>query len=313
MNAVQPRSPVAGYRVVRELSAGPGSRVCLCIDERNAGRRVALKLLPVRLGESMAAHALRAHRLLMNLEQTNLVRVYECGLLSEDEPNQSQNQIGAAQSTGAYASMEYLDGDELEELIFDGMSSALALDTLIALARGLAAAHEVDLVHGTLSPQHVLFRRDGEPVLIGFGSVDALRGAGSSAAQRRYCSPELRNGGVADRMSDICALGICFYDMLTGAEADEGEGPWPPALPEALSGFARLVEAMTAEDPHDRLQSADRVAEWALGLRNATSSSPAAAGESTDPVLLEGGGASTFGDDAPQAASVVTAGRPAPG
>ncbi|MGI9332506.1 MAG: hypothetical protein ACR2RL_05050, partial [Gammaproteobacteria bacterium] len=152
------------------------------------------------------------------------------------------------------------------------------------------------------------------PVLIGFGSVDALRGAGSSAAQRRYCSPELRTGGVADRMSDICALGICFYDMLTGAEADEGEGPWPPALPEALSGFAQLVEAMTAEDPHDRLQSADRVAEWALGLRNGTSSSPAAAaGESTDPVLLEGGGASTFGDDALEAVSVVTTGRPAPG
>ncbi|WP_121162743.1 serine/threonine protein kinase [Micromonospora pisi] len=149
----------------------------------------------------------------------------------------------------------------------------LALGT--ALAEALAAAHEVGIVHGGVTPGNVLFRASGEPVLADFGLT--LRHAFPADPSRTmdFLAPETVRDGSVDERSDLYGLGAILYLALSGHSPHQGapgeqEGerllrvlgsPVPP-LPRAdlPSGLADLVTALLEKEPSARPVDATTVA-----------------------------------------------------
>jgi hypothetical protein len=205
-----------------------------------------------------------------------------------------------------YIVMDFVAGGSLAKRLASGpMPVDEAIEMLIPLAEALDYAHRQGLVHRDLKPANVLLQPDGSPVLADFGLARAaqpdtaarITASGMLLGTLAYMAPEQFAGGDADARTDIYALGVLFFEMLTGRVPFDGDSaqvmyghlqqppPAPrllvPALPDAIE---KLVLSMLAKDPAARPQSA---AEVAAALR-AIRSSPAATGPTialTRPVL----------------------------
>ena len=131
----------------------------------------------------------------------------------------------------AYLVMEYLPGITLRELLKDykKLTPEQTVDIMDAVLSGLAAAHKAGIVHRDLKPENVLLADDGRIKLGDFGLARAAS-ANTATGQAllgtiAYLSPELVTRGVADARSDIYAVGIMMYEMLTGEQPYVGEAP----------------------------------------------------------------------------------------
>jgi serine/threonine-protein kinase len=170
-----------------------------------------------------------------------------------------------------------------------------AVELLLPLADALDYAHRQGLVHRDLKPGNVLLRPDGSPVLADFGLARAaqpdtaarITATGMLLGTLAYMAPEQFAGGTADPRTDIYALGVLFFEMLTGRVPFDGDSAQvmyghlqqPPPAPRALipslpNAIEQLVLSMLAKDPAQRPQSA---AEVAAALR-AIRAGPAATG-----------------------------------
>ena len=131
----------------------------------------------------------------------------------------------------AYLVMEYLPGITLRELLKDykKLTPEQTVDIMDAVLSGLAAAHKAGIVHRDLKPENVLLADDGRIKLGDFGlarAASANTGTGQALLGTiAYLSPELVTRGVADARSDIYAVGIMMYEMLTGEQPYVGEAP----------------------------------------------------------------------------------------
>ncbi|MCA9556880.1 MAG: serine/threonine protein kinase, partial [Myxococcales bacterium] len=129
--------------------------------------------------------------------------------------------------------MEYVHGCSLSQLLKElakrdrGLPPELAVSIAIQVLAGLHAAHEVrdesgrsaGVVHRDVSPDNALLSFDGHVKLIDFGIAKvqshATQTGGQLKGKLRYMSPEQASGGVVDRTTDIYALGIVLWEMLT--------------------------------------------------------------------------------------------------
>jgi serine/threonine protein kinase len=168
--------------------------------------------------------------------------------------------------------MEYLSGGTLAARIHEGMTSLTALRISAHVARALSAIHDRGVIHRDLKPPNILFRDNGRPVLVDFGraknltSKTTLTRHGMVIATPRYMSPEQCLGQPADHRSDLYALGVIFYEMLSGRRLYEGEGPAGlvylhvhgpiPRLPARLAGYQGILDRLLAKAPGERFQSA---------------------------------------------------------
>ena len=208
----------------------------------------------------------------------------------------------------AYLVMEYLPGITLRDLLKDygKLTPEQTIDIMEAVLSGLAAAHKAGIVHRDLKPENVLLADDGR---IKIGDFGLARAASANTATGQallgtiaYLSPELVTRGVADARSDIYALGIMMYEMLTGEQPFKGEQPMQiayqhandavpapssknPAVPPELDD---LVLWATAKDPDQRPRDAremlDRLLEAEKAIRGeavAAADDGAAAGART--------------------------------
>lgn len=219
-------------------------------------KAVTLKLLPLALGidarwgkrfidEARAASAV-SHPNLLNI-----------------------NDFGTDAKNVSYAIYDFVDGKTLADPDESGMKSeATSLDIACQIAKAVAAAHEKQLVHGSLSPQNIFLNGNDETretKVYGFG------GEATSISRNtdpRYLAPEqLGDYPVADERSDIYALGVMFYEMLSGEAPFEGDTiaevlakqnePPPP-----LSAFRKdlnpeiepMILSAIATDPERRYQ-----------------------------------------------------------
>lgn len=225
-------------------------------------RRVAIKVMHSHLTEDAAFRErfIQEARSAARLAHPNVVNVFDQGQDSEM----------------AYLVMEYLPGITLRDLLDEHrkLTDEQTMDVMEAVLSGLAAAHKAGIVHRDLKPENVLLADDGRIKIGDFGLARAASAATATGQALlgtiAYLSPELLTRGVADARSDIYAIGIMMYEMLTGEQPFKGEQPMQiayqhandtvPAPSAKVPGVApeldELVLWATARDPEARPRDA---------------------------------------------------------
>ena len=218
------RRLIEHYEVVRKLGAG-GSGVVYLANDTLLMRPVVLKIL--KRGalslEQMRSTVLREARLASAIEHPNVCAIYEVGE-SEDE---------------AYIVMQYVPGQSLDKIIANGAASVqLGLSVGIQIADGLSAAHRLGIFHRDLKPANVMLTDGGVVKILDFGLARRLSSAevefdparprqDAAKLQVRktysvrggtiaYMAPEQFVTGQSSVQSDIFALGVTLYELLSG-------------------------------------------------------------------------------------------------
>jgi beta-lactam-binding protein with PASTA domain/tRNA A-37 threonylcarbamoyl transferase component Bud32 len=282
MVTTAPADPMIGrlvdgrYQVRSRIARGGMATVYLATDLR-LERRVAIKVMHGHLADdnTFKTRFVQEARSAARLAHPNVVNVFDQG----------------QDADMAYLVMEYLPGITLRDLLKDyrKLTPEQTVDIMDAVLSGLAAAHKAGIVHRDLKPENVLLADDGRIKLGDFGlarAATANTGTGQALLGTiAYLSPELVTRGIADARSDIYALGIMMYEMLTGEQPYVGEAPMQiayqhandtvptpssknPAVPAELD---ELVLWATARDPDERPADAramlDRLREVEPALR----------------------------------------------
>jgi len=245
------------YQIRSRIARGGMATVYLATDLR-LERRVAVKVMHGHLADDAAFRErfIREARSAARLAHPNVVAVFDQG---ED-------------SEMAYLVMEYLPGITLRELLQEHrvLTTEQTLDIIEAVLGGLSAAHRAGIVHRDLKPENVLLADDGRIKIGDFGLARAVSANTATGAALlgtiAYLSPELVTRGIADARSDIYAVGIMMYEMLTGEQPYKGEQPVqiayqhanstvpPPSArnPRVPAELDEIVQWATARSPEDR-------------------------------------------------------------
>lgn len=260
------------YEIEKKLGEGGMGEVYQALDSR-LGRRVAIKILPVRLSQNASAlkRFERETKALAALSHPNILAIFDVG----------------RHGGTAFAVTELLTGATLRERLERGrLPVATAVEIATQAARGLAVAHAEGIVHRDLKPEN-LFLTAGGPVKVldfGIAAFTPLWGGPDEAFRltadhavlgtARYMSPEQAKGETCDHRSDIFSLGAVLYEMLTGSPAFPGEAaidalfavielepaPLETLCPSASPQLVRLVHRCLDKDPARRFQSASDLA-----------------------------------------------------
>jgi serine/threonine-protein kinase len=217
------RKTIEHYEILRKLGAG-GSGVVYLANDTLLQRPVVLKILRTGLlsAEQMRSTVLREARLASAIEHPNVCAIYEVGE-SGDE---------------GFIVMQYVPGQSLDRLIARGPASLqLALSVGIQIADGLQAAHALGIFHRDLKPQNVMLTDGGLVKILDFGlarrlppedanfdpSKPGLAKDASMAATYtarggtiRYMAPEQFVTGQSSVQSDVWALGVILYELVSG-------------------------------------------------------------------------------------------------
>ena len=225
-------------------------------------RRVAVKVMHGHLADDsqFKQRFIQEARSAARLAHPNVVNVFDQG----------------QDSDSAYLVMEYLPGITLRDLLqeYGSLTAQQTIDITEAVLSGLAAAHKAGIVHRDLKPENVLLADDGRIKIGDFGLARAASANTATGAALlgtiAYLSPELITRGIADTRSDIYAVGIMMYEMLTGEQPFKGEQPMQIAYqhandtvpspsaknPKVPAELDELVQWATARDPEERPRDA---------------------------------------------------------
>jgi serine/threonine protein kinase/beta-lactam-binding protein with PASTA domain len=245
------------YQVRSRIARGGMATVYLATDLR-LERRVAVKVMHGHLADDsqFKQRFIQEARSAARLAHPNVVNVFDQG-----QDNES-----------AYLVMEYLPGITLRDLLeeYGSLTPQQMIDITEAVLAGLGAAHKAGILHRDLKPENVLLADDGRIKIGDFGLARATSANTATGAALlgtiAYLSPELVTRGIADTRSDIYAVGIMMYEMLTGEQPFRGEQPMQIAyrhanepLPAPSSKNSKvpreldeLVLWATAKDPDQR-------------------------------------------------------------
>jgi len=274
-----PGSVISHYRIERQIGQGAFSTVFRAQDAR-LERTVALKVMKPDSPLAPAA-VLAEARAAAALNHPNVCTIYSV----EDD-----------HSTPVIA-MEYLSGGPLSKQIAErSLPADEAAEIARQIASGMAAAHARGIVHGDLKPANVFVTRDRQAKILDFGLARRDRAPLEPdattdmppvgvAGTPSYMAPEQADGRPSTAASDVFALGLILYEMLTGRRAFAGDnllevlGRVRDVEPEALAAdvsepFASLLREMLVPDASRRTIS---MAEIALRLADAevrTAASP---------------------------------------
>lgn len=259
------------YRLIEPIAVGGQGEVWRAEDTA-LGRPVAVKVLRGEYaGDPEFRSRFRSEALhAAGLSHPGVAQVFDYEEGREGSP--------------CYLVMEYVDGESLSATISREapLSPERVLNIIIAVASPLAAAHAAGLVHRDVKPGNLLVGRDDSIKITDFGiarAVDAvpLTRTGMIIGTPQYLSPEQTMGRQATAASDLYALGVVAYELLTARRPYEGppaavllahrDAPLPPLPASVPSGLADLVHALTAKDPAMRPDSATAVVDRASRLR----------------------------------------------
>ena len=267
---------LGGYRVLKVLGSG-GMGVVFLAEDIQLQRRVALKAIKPGQGTAQAKQRfLREAQHTAKLKHDHVVTIYQVG---EDR--------GVP-----FLAMEFLKGEPLDErLRREGKLPFLeAIRIAREAAEGLAAAHEVGLVHRDVKPGNLWLEAPKNRVkVLDFGLARGgtediqLTQSGAIVGTPAYMAPEQALGRKVDARADLFSIGCVLYRMVTGELPFQGpdtistclavahDDPMPPqernpAVPPALAAF---ILRLLAKKPEDRPPSAAAVAEELASLERA--------------------------------------------
>jgi serine/threonine-protein kinase len=280
------------YRIVGLLGRGGMGEVYRA-DDLKLEQPVALKFLPRTLeGDAERLERLYGEvRMARQVSHPAVCRVWD---------------VGEAEGQH-FLSMEFVDGENLASLLrrIGRFPLDKALDVARQVAAGLAAAHEKGVLHRDLKPANVMLDGQGKVRLTDFGLAglaDALAGEDVRSGTPSYMSPEQLAGREVTVRSDIYALGLLVYELVTGRRAFEGKGlaelarkhrdehPVEPStlVPDLDPAVERTILACLAKDPKRRPPSA-LVVSGMLAGRDPLEAA-IAAGETPSPELVAAAG-----------------------
>ena len=226
------------YRIIKQIGRGGMADVYLAKDLILDGEEVAVKVLRTNYQTDPIAVARfqREARAMADLDHPHIVRITDIG---EEEGQQ-------------YLAMEYVAGLDLKRYIKEHhpLSNEEAIRIMGQILLAMRLAHTRGIVHRDLKPQNILLTSDGTAKVTDFGIAVAfaetsLTQTNSMLGSVHYLSPEQARGSKATVQSDIYAMGIIFYEMLTGHIPYDGDS----AVTIALQHFQKPLPSVIAENP----------------------------------------------------------------
>jgi serine/threonine protein kinase len=255
-----------GYDIRHRLSSHRNVSVHVAFSAEH-GEEVVLKIL--HRGRGSLSHDVNFERfvdefkLLYDIDDSAVARIYDFRVTTEF----------------SYIAMEYFPEGNLARHIAPGIDVDRALALATEVAQALAIIHAAGVVHRDLKPGNVMLRRDGSIALIDFGISKSKLSAGPAALDGDplisgtpyYMSPEQARGEPTDERTDLYALGVILYQMLTGTKPYTGDDTQKiltqhfdapvPTLPLPLAHYQPLVDRLLAKAAAQRLASARELIE----------------------------------------------------
>jgi DNA-binding response OmpR family regulator len=251
---------IQGYEIQQRLAEGGAGTIYLA-RRQATGENVVVKVMVQRLPtgeESREAQRLaREYEAICRVESPRIVRLYEQGVADGH----------------VYLVMEYFPAGSLRELLLGPLPREVALSYLHQVAAALDIIHKAGILHRDLKPANIMLRTDGSLALIDFGTAKyaagharTLTAAGSVIGTPNYMSPEQCSGLPLTPASDLYAVGVLLYEMLTGQVPYEAAMPLAvmykhqyaplPRLPAEHADLQGLLDQLLAKNPQDRFQRA---------------------------------------------------------
>nr|WP_174853924.1 Stk1 family PASTA domain-containing Ser/Thr kinase [Streptococcus suis] len=225
------------YRIVRQIGRGGMADVYLARDLILDGEEVAVKVLRTNYQTDQIAiqRFQREARAMAELDHPNIVRISDIG---EEDGQQ-------------YLAMEYVNGLDLKRYIKENapLSNDVAVRIMGQILLAMRMAHTRGIVHRDLKPQNVLLTSNGVAKVTDFGIAVAfaetsLTQTNSMLGSVHYLSPEQARGSKATIQSDIYAMGIILFEMLTGRIPYDGDS----AVTIALQHFQKPLPSVRGEN-----------------------------------------------------------------
>ena len=281
------------YKVIEELGKGGMGRVYKVLDNE-INEKIALKLLkPEVAGDEKRIQRFRNElRNARKISHKNVCRMYH---FSKAEGSY-------------YITMEYVEGEELRSFMkrIGKMPKEKVLSVAKQVVSGLAEAHKLGVVHCDLKPQNVMIDKDGNARIMDFGISRSLKAKGITdtgiiIGTPEYMSPEQVEGEEADPRSDIYAMGIILFEMLTGRVPFSGESvlsvimkqkiedpPNPRKInPEISEELSRVILRCLEKKKDKRYQNAEVLLSDLRGVEQGTAVTAAAPGPQVPTFLAE--------------------------
>jgi len=250
------------YSVISRIGSG-GMADVYCAQDRQLGRKVALKLLYRRFAEDseFVERFRREASAAAGLQHPNVVGVYDRGEFDGTY----------------YIAMEYLEGRSLKQLVLDEgpLEPDRAIDITEQILRAARFAHQRGIIHRDLKPHNVIVDDEGRAKVTDFGIARAgasdMTETGSIMGTAQYLSPEQAQGHAVGATSDLYAIGIVLYELLAGRVPFDGdsavtialkqvsEAPVPPSAynPSVPPELDAIVLRALEKDPAARFADAD--------------------------------------------------------
>jgi TolB-like protein/Flp pilus assembly protein TadD/predicted Ser/Thr protein kinase len=276
---------ISHYRITEKLGQGGMGEVFLAHDT-TLDRKVALKFLPPGMQQDATAHKrfIREAKSAAALDHPYICHINE-----------------VAESKGQdFIAMEYVDGQSLKDKLLQGpLPTEKGLTLAIEVVEALEAAHAKGIIHRDIKPGNVMLTQTGHAKVMDFGlakqmipsggtesaaeTVTALTTEGATVGTLAYMSPEQLRSQTADARSDIWALGVTLYEMvsgtrpflgqsgfeLTSAILNEAPRPLPSQVPSALGA---VIERCLEKEPGKRYQQVRQVRVVLEAIRAGTAS-----------------------------------------
>jgi serine/threonine-protein kinase len=255
-------------------------------------RNVAIKRLKHRSDAMPGGDLLKEAQLAASLQHAAFVKIYA---LEDDDDSQS-------------IVMELVRGQTVKQLLASGpLDARQACDIVRQIAEAMQEAHDADLIHGDLKPSNLMLDPSGAVRILDFGLAAQGDAAATTSLMHAdpqgtiaYMAPERLLGVPLRRQSDIYALGVILYELLTGArpfaelsglalaaahmQSSSAQWPFPADLSPAL---VQLVWAMTAKESAQRLQDMRQVCvQLAAGASVAAAPQPVSGARAPVPMLV---------------------------
>jgi serine/threonine protein kinase len=253
------------YKILEKLGEG-GMGVVYLAEDTKLKRKVALKFLPphLHLDNEAEQRFISEAKAASSFDHPNICTIHDIGKTDDDQ---------------LFIVMAYYQGETLKKKIIRGiLSIEEAINIASQIANGLHRAHQNGITHRDIKPANIMITNHNEVKIFDFG-LAKTKGAnditkfGSTVGTVAYMSPEQTKGEEVDQRTDIWALGIILYEMITDTIPFKGDyeqaiiysilneepEPLPELRTQVLTELERIINKCLQKDPSSRYHYADEL------------------------------------------------------